>query len=148
MPEKPETIVNLRIPSQLLEKVDFAVKARLLPTSRHAWIMEAIYRQFQNEATEGTLDIFYENHEEPRVTAKYSLRFLRYSATPYGGPLKSMSLVGNDSLEEYLRGLGFNSGAAKEWMKALKTRASVSINNVMMPTSLLGPFGFSLEAGC
>lgn len=46
---KDEQIVNLRVPVEILQRVDAVRKARPLKISRHAWLLEAIYRQLLKE---------------------------------------------------------------------------------------------------
>lgn len=46
---KEEQIVNLRIPVEILQRVDAVRKARPLKVSRHAWLLDAIYRQLLKE---------------------------------------------------------------------------------------------------
>lgn len=45
--------VMLRLPPQMLEKVDAAVEARPLPTARTTWIMEAIVEKLERERAQG-----------------------------------------------------------------------------------------------
>lgn len=46
---KEEQIVNLRVPVEILQRVDAVRKARPLKVSRHAWLLDAIYRQLLKE---------------------------------------------------------------------------------------------------
>jgi hypothetical protein len=46
---KEEQIVNLRVPVELLQRVDAVRRARPLKISRHAWLLEAIYKQLLKE---------------------------------------------------------------------------------------------------
>ena len=41
--------VILRIPSQMLDRVDAAVQARAVPTPRTTWILEAIVEKLERE---------------------------------------------------------------------------------------------------
>jgi hypothetical protein len=41
--------VMLRLPPAMLEKVDTAVQARVVPTARTTWIMEAIAEKLERE---------------------------------------------------------------------------------------------------
>jgi hypothetical protein len=41
--------VLLRIPSEILDKVDLSVKARRIPTPRQTWILEAIVEKLGQE---------------------------------------------------------------------------------------------------
>ena len=41
--------VLLRMPKDLLSRVDHAVAARPLPTTRHAWILEAVLERLRQE---------------------------------------------------------------------------------------------------
>lgn len=49
--EKGTTPVIVRVPDQLLEKVDTAVQARPIKTPRHTWLLEAIIEKLDREAT-------------------------------------------------------------------------------------------------
>ena len=59
-PVKPEPAANrtdrkrssviLRIPAPLLTSVDEAVDARPLPTTRHTWLLEAVFEKLQRES--------------------------------------------------------------------------------------------------
>ena len=42
--------VLLRMPDDLLSRVDEAVGARPLPTTRHAWLLEAVFEKLQRES--------------------------------------------------------------------------------------------------
>lgn len=46
---KTEAIVNLRIPTDVLNQIDEAVKQRRLPTPRHRWLLEAIFEKLDRE---------------------------------------------------------------------------------------------------
>lgn len=46
---KEEQLVNLRVPVELLERVDVVRRARPLKISRHAWLLEAILKQVLKE---------------------------------------------------------------------------------------------------
>lgn len=41
--------VLLRIPSALIGDIDAAVKARVIPTSRHTWLLEAVHEKLKRE---------------------------------------------------------------------------------------------------
>jgi hypothetical protein len=144
MPKQRESMVNLRIPRELSMKIDWAVKSRPLPTSRHAWIMEALYGQVRKEAIEGRLQI----SRESEVGPQYSIGFLPYIDVAYGGALRTINVVGDDVFEGYLRELDVEPVAAKNWVKILKTRKTISIDHVTMSVSWLGPFGFSSNLDC
>ena len=45
------TALLIRIPLNILDQVDSAVKARQLKTPRHTWILEAIVEKLNREAT-------------------------------------------------------------------------------------------------
>lgn len=50
-PAKPKLApVILRIPSQMLARVDAAVEARVVPTPRTTWILEAIAEKLERES--------------------------------------------------------------------------------------------------
>lgn len=46
---KKHSPVVLRLPPAMLANVDASVQARLVPTSRHTWIMEAIVEKLDRE---------------------------------------------------------------------------------------------------
>jgi hypothetical protein len=49
-PSRPKLMpVMLRLPPAMLEKVDTAVQARVVPTARTTWIMEAIAEKLERE---------------------------------------------------------------------------------------------------
>ena len=52
-PEVARKLVQLRLPFELLARVDRALKARTVPPSRHNWFLEAIHEKLARE----------ENHE-------------------------------------------------------------------------------------
>lgn len=103
--------------------------------------MEAIYRQVRSEVSEGRLQV----SKESDVGPQYSIGFRPYIDVPSGGALQTINKVGTDALEQYFVGLGIESRAAKIWTKILQTKRTVTIDNVMMPTSRLGAFGFTPE---
>ncbi len=45
--------LKLRIPVDLLKRVDEAVSSRRPAPSRHQWILEAVYEKLDREASEG-----------------------------------------------------------------------------------------------
>src|ERR1700757_2688066 len=116
MSEKLETIINIRVPSEMLARIDAAVNARPLRISRHAWIMEAIYMQLQNETTEGTLTIFWENNHHHAATPRYRLLFSPYSQAFRSGAMQPISIVGDAGLQAYLVELKFTAAEAVNWM--------------------------------
>ena len=48
--ERKTSKVLLRMPDDLLSRVDGAVGARPLPTTRHAWLLEAVFEKLQRES--------------------------------------------------------------------------------------------------
>lgn len=44
--------VVLRLPAEILSRVDAAVKARPIRTPRHTWLLEAIHEKLQREEPE------------------------------------------------------------------------------------------------
>ncbi len=44
--------VVLRIPADLMERVDLAVQARRIKTPRHTWLLEAIMEKLDREQTD------------------------------------------------------------------------------------------------
>ena len=50
MDEKKERIFNLRVPEEMVEKVDALRKARIGQVSRNTWILEAIEDKIERES--------------------------------------------------------------------------------------------------
>lgn len=51
MKETPKvTSVILRVPSEIIERVDEAVQGRRIKTPRHTWLLEAIVEKLDREA--------------------------------------------------------------------------------------------------
>ena len=50
MDEKKERIFNLRVPEEMVEKVDTLRKARTGQVSRNTWILEAIEDKIERES--------------------------------------------------------------------------------------------------
>jgi len=48
--EDTSVAVVLRIPANILKRVDAAVKARPIRTPRHTWLLEAIHEKLQSES--------------------------------------------------------------------------------------------------
>lgn len=48
--ERKTSNVLLRMPDALLSSVDDAVEARPLPTTRHTWLLEAVFEKLQRES--------------------------------------------------------------------------------------------------
>lgn len=46
---KTEMLVNLRMPSDIVQQIDLLVSKRRIKTSRHTWLMEAIYDKLEKE---------------------------------------------------------------------------------------------------
>lgn len=46
---KPEQIVNIRLPENVLKEIDNAVAVRRIKISRHTWLMEAIFEKLDHE---------------------------------------------------------------------------------------------------
>ncbi len=42
-------LVQLRLPRQLVEQIDAALKSRPVPPSRHTWLLEAIHEKLKRE---------------------------------------------------------------------------------------------------
>jgi hypothetical protein len=139
-----EAAVTVRLPSELLERIDRLVRARPTKIPRHSWLLEAIHEKLGKEdRVEGVLDIFWENNSESNVAATYRLRFLTLARRP-GGPVAPLTVVGDDCLERYLVRWGFSAANADGWVQRLKKQFSVSIPNVMLPADLVGPYGFKV----
>ena len=91
------------------------------------------------ETIEGSLDIRWENYGEPRTTSKYALLFARYRNFRNGAQ-KPKLIVGDDALEAYLIKIHFTPQNARERIKQVKEKKSVSIKNTMMPTQFLADY--------
>ena len=52
---KPQ-LVQLRLPRTLVQRIDKARNRRLVPPSRHAWLIEALLEKLQTEDTRESLD--------------------------------------------------------------------------------------------
>lgn len=48
-PAKTEILVNLRLPADVLQDIDLLVSKRKIKTSRHTWLLEAIYDKLEKE---------------------------------------------------------------------------------------------------
>jgi hypothetical protein len=48
--EKRTTPVIVRVPDEILEKVDSAVQARPIKTPRHTWLLESIFEKLERES--------------------------------------------------------------------------------------------------
>lgn len=46
---KNEMLVNLRLPFDVIQQIDLVVSKRRIKTSRHTWLMEAIYEKLEKE---------------------------------------------------------------------------------------------------
>jgi hypothetical protein len=85
---------------------------------------------------EGSLDILWENYTTPNATPKYRLLFARYKNFKSGAQ-PSKRLVSADALESYLIEISFTPDDAKNWVKRVNEKNSVSIPNVKMPEGYL-----------
>jgi len=48
--EKSTVPVILRVPEEILEKVDASVQARRIKTPRHTWLLEAVLEKLERES--------------------------------------------------------------------------------------------------
>ena len=53
---KPQ-LVQLRLPRTLVRRIDMARNRRLVPPSRHAWLLEALLEKLTTEDTREFLDV-------------------------------------------------------------------------------------------
>jgi hypothetical protein len=91
------------------------------------------------ESIEGSLDIFWENAEGASATPKYGLIFARYVHFQSGAqPIKH--LVGEDILASYLIQIDFVPADAREWVKQVTRKTTVSIPHVFMPKRFLADY--------
>jgi hypothetical protein len=138
-----DVAVTVRVPKPTLNRIDDLVRARNTKIPRHSWLLEAIYEKiYREDKVEGMLDVFWENSEE-QGTPRYRICFLNIRREA-GGPLAPITAVGDDSLQDHLLRWGFALENAKGWIAKLKTDASISIPNVMMPADQVGPYGFRI----
>ena len=144
--DRVEAAINLRLPAGWLDRVDAAVKHRPIKTSRHTWIMEAIWNQLQQETVEGNLDIFWENHTDQNAPPRYRLIFCRYSHFT-GGAMQPVRFIGNTALVGHLIELGFTERLARSWMEKVRTEVSILIPNLMMPLEYLPRYGYGTGGG-
>lgn len=49
---KTEMLVNLRLPADVVQQIDAIVVKRRIKTSRHTWLMEAIYDKLEKERSD------------------------------------------------------------------------------------------------
>jgi hypothetical protein len=115
---------------------------------------------------EGTLYIRWEKDTEASATPRYKLMFSGYKNPwegvyitsreglynllvnyrsgdmwfPKGGAQLSKLLVGSDRLESYLIDIGFRPDDAKDWIKQIHEKGSVSIPNVTMPEEQMSAY--------
>jgi hypothetical protein len=73
---------------------------------------------------------------EPSASPKYSLLFSRYKNFRNGAQ-RPKKIVGNSSLEDYLIKIHFTTNGAREWIKEVREKRSVRIDNTMMPAQFL-----------
>ena len=91
---------------------------------------------------EGSLDILWENREQPAATPRYRLLFARYQGFR-GGAQPAKHIVGPEGLESYLVEIGFTVPDARRWIKQLhEGDRSISIPNVIMPPEHMAPYEY------
>jgi hypothetical protein len=49
--EKDAVPVILRVPEDILKRIDGSVQARLIKTPRHTWLLEAVLEKLEREST-------------------------------------------------------------------------------------------------
>ena len=81
---------------------------------------------------EGRMDIWYDNAASGKND--YQILFV-----PYRERIKPLrqAVTGDDELENFLLAAGFETDAAKGWLKDVRTFWSVSIDNVPLPQRFL-----------
>ena len=89
---------------------------------------------------EGSLDILWENYTTPKATPKYRLLFARYKNFKSGAQ-QPKRLVGADALESYLVAINFTPDDAKNWVKQVHEKNSVSIPNARRREQYLAAYG-------
>jgi len=89
-----------------------------------------------DETVEGSLGILWENYGEASASPKYSLLFSRYKDFRNGAQ-RPKKIVGNSELEGYLINIHFTTNDAREWIKQVREKRSVRIDNTMMPAEFL-----------
>jgi hypothetical protein len=105
------------------------------------WESEYLDSESVHFKQEGSLDIHWENSNEPTATPHYRLLFLRYTATPSGGALQPKRIVGDQALQAYLVEIHFTPEDAGQWIEQLKEQTSVSIPNVRLASQFLADYG-------
>lgn len=142
-----EVALTVRVPKDILERIDSLVKARPTKIPRHSWLLEAIHEKlYKEERVEGTLNVSREIHEERDAPTKYRLRFLRPDRIKMR-PIAPMDVVGDDCLAHYLVEWGCTSENARGWIQTLKGSRSISIPDIMMPADRVGRYGFKVPPG-
>jgi hypothetical protein len=86
----------------------------------------------EKNKVEGTMDIWYEQAASERTD--YRLVFV-----PYSKDFQTLRRVvtGDHELETFLLATGFETAAARGWLKDVRSLTSVSIDNVFVPRELV-----------
>jgi hypothetical protein len=87
-------------------------------------------------STEGSLDLFRENHLEPGAVPEYKIHFLKY-VNFRNGAQQAKRIVSALDLVAYVVEIGFAPENAMGVARQLDEKRSVSIANVMLPASYL-----------
>jgi hypothetical protein len=91
------------------------------------------------QTIEGSLDILWENYGDPAATPKYALLFARYKNFKNGAQ-RPKAIVGDSGLEAYLTKIHFTVHDARERIRKVKERKSVSVKNTIMPAQFLSDY--------
>lgn len=102
---------------------------------------------------EGSLDISWENHSAVADPRTYRVSFLPYSASPEHGAIVRRQFVGRDALFAYLVSIQAPSmdaerreERAREWMRELQSKTSLSLPNVILTEQQAAEFSRAAAA--
>jgi|SRR5580700_11276603 hypothetical protein len=144
-PKKNDFALTVRVPRDVLDRIDFLVRLRRSKIPRHSWLLEAIYEKLAREGEmmhEGSLRILWENSDD-RATPRYRLTFNSYSpAHAAVSAIRPKRFVGDSELEAYLLGINFDRKDSRQWVKTVKSAASVTIGNVRLTDEELATYGY------
>jgi hypothetical protein len=89
---------------------------------------------------EGSLDILWENYEQPANTPRYRVLFASYTSLKGTLPEPAPRHIdGTEALESYLVEKGLKAKEAKKWVKQVQEQKNASIPNVILRLERVGP---------
>ena len=138
-------IPTVGMSSLYIGQVDSEIEPRreaYLRTTLAQWENEYLSSDSVNaeRTVEGSLDIHWENSNDPDAPPLYRLLFLSYKYSQ-GGAQQPKRIVGDPMLQAYLLNIHFTPEDAADWIEKLKNRTSVSIPNVMLASQFLADYG-------